>query len=220
MKIERITIVSSPRFSEIYRMPIPDQSLKLLKDHLFRKISLTQSEFEFLVGLLKIKNLKKDECLIRPGDICKYESFVTRGCLKSFYEDDRGTVHVVDFCIEGWWADDLFSFFTQSPSKSTIMAIEPSEVLQISFRDLELLYEKVPKFERFFRLLYQRAFIAQREQINMMLSATAEERYRIFLQKKPYAEERFSQQDIASYLGITPQFLSAMKKKLRAVKVD
>ena len=100
------------------------------------------------------------------------------------------------------------------------MAIEPSEVLQISFRDLELLYEKVPKFERFFRLLYQRAFIAQREQINMMLSATAEERYRIFLQKKPYAEERFSQQDIASYLGITPQFLSAMKKKLRAVKVD
>jgi CRP-like cAMP-binding protein len=196
-------------------MTIRDQSLDVLKDHLERKISLTPAEFDFLTSLLKSKSLKKDECLIRPGEICKYESFVTRGCLKSFYEDDRGTVHIVDFCVEGWWADDLYSFFTQTPSRSTIMAIEPTEVLQISFRDLELLYEKVPKFERFFRLLFQRAYIAQREQINLMLSATAEERYRIFLQKKPYAEERFSQQDIASYLGITPQFLSAMKKKLR-----
>jgi CRP-like cAMP-binding protein len=196
-------------------MTIRDQSLDVLKDHLERKISLTPAEFDFLTSLLKSKSLKKDECLIRPGEICKYESFITKGCLKSFYEDDRGTVHIVDFCVEGWWADDLYSFFTQTPSRSTIMAIEPTEVLQISFRDLELLYEKVPKFERFFRLLFQRAYIAQREQINLMLSATAEERYRIFLQKKPYAEERFSQQDIASYLGITPQFLSAMKKKLR-----
>ncbi len=196
-------------------MTILDQSLDVLKDHLERKISLTPPEFDFLTSLLKSKSLKKDECLIRPGEICKYESFVTRGCLKSFYEDDRGTVHIVDFCVEGWWSDDLYSFFTQTPSRSTIMAIEPTEVLQISFRDLELLYEKVPKFERFFRLLFQRAYIAQREQINLMLSATAEERYLIFLQKKPYAEERFSQQDIASYLGITPQFLSAMKKKLR-----
>ena len=196
-------------------MTILDQSLDVLKDHLERKISLTPAEFDFLTSLLKSKSLKKDECLIRPGEICKYESFVTQGCLKSFYEDDRGTVHIVDFCVEGWWADDLYSFFTQTPSRSTIMAIEPTEVLQISFRDLELLYEKVPKFERFFRLLFQRAYIAQREQINLMLSATAEEHYRIFLQKKPYAEERFSQQDIASYLGITPQFLSAMKKKLR-----
>ncbi|HBK88901.1 MAG: Crp/Fnr family transcriptional regulator [Cyclobacteriaceae bacterium] len=196
-------------------MTIRDQSLDVLKDHLERKISLTLTEFDFLTSLLKSKSLKKDECLIRPGEICKYESFITKGCLKSFYEDDRGTVHIVDFCVEGWWADDLYSFFTQTPSRSTIMAIEPTEVLQISFRDLELLYEKVPKFERFFRLLFQRAYIAQREQINLMLSATAEERYRIFLQKKPYAEERFSQQDIASYLGITPQFLSAMKKKLR-----
>lgn len=201
--------------TEIYRVVLRDQSLDVLKDHLERKISLTPAEFDFLTSLLKSKSLKKDECLIRPGEICKYESFVTKGCLKSFYEDDRGTVHIVDFCMEGWWADDLYSFFTQTPSRSTIMAIEPTEVLQISFRDLELLYEKVPKFERFFRLLFQRAYIAQREQINLMLSATAEERYRIFLQKKPYAEERFSQQDIASYLGITPQFLSAMKKKLR-----
>lgn len=196
-------------------MTIRDQSLDILRDHLERKISLTTAEYDFLISMLKSKSLKKDESLIRPGDICKYESFVTRGCLKSFYEDDRGAVHIVDFCVEGWWADDLYSFFTQTPSRSTIMAIEQTEVLQISFRDLEELYEKVPKFERFFRLLFQRAYIAQREQINLMLSATAEERYRIFLQKKPYAEARFSQQDIASYLGITPQFLSAMKKKLR-----
>jgi CRP-like cAMP-binding protein len=102
-------------------MTIRDQSLDVLKDHLERKISLTPAEFDFLTSLLKSKSLKKDECLIRPGEICKYESFVTRGCLKSFYEDDRGTVHIVDFCVEGWWADDLYSFFTQTPSRSTII---------------------------------------------------------------------------------------------------
>jgi len=119
----------------------------------------------------------------------------------------------LDFCIEGWWADDLFSFFAQTPSQSSIKAIEDTDVLQINKQNLEDVYQKVPKFERFFRLLFQRAYIAQREQINLILSTPAQERYLLFLKKKPYAEKRFSQKDIASYLGITPQFLSTLKKK-------
>jgi CRP-like cAMP-binding protein len=122
--------------------------------------------------------------------------------------------------VEEWWAEDLYSFLTQTASKMNIKAIEDSNVLQISKNNLELLYGKVPKFERFFRILFQNAFIAQRDQINSMLSIPAEERYLLFLEKKPYAEKRFSQKDIASYLGITPQFLSTLKKKIRRVKVD
>jgi len=87
-------------------------------------------------------------------------------------------------------------------------------LLQISKEDLETLYQKVPKFERFFRLLFQRAYISQRDQINQMLSVAAEERYVQFLKRKPYALKRFSQKDIASYLGVTPQFFSTLKKKI------
>lgn len=188
-------------------------NVDLLNKHLSRNISLTGEEFDFFTSLLRQRSLKKGDFLIHEGDVCKYETFVTKGCMKSYYEDDNGFEHVQDFLVEGWWADDLYSFFTQTPSKSTIEAIEDTEVLQISKQDLELVYERIPKFERFFRLLFQHAYIAQREQINMMLSAPAKERYELFLTKKPYAEKRFPQKDIASYLGVTPQFLSTLKKK-------
>ena len=188
-------------------------AVDLLYAHLSKNISLTREEFAVFVSLLKPVTLKKGAFLIREGDVCKYETFVTKGCLKAYYEDEKGAHHILDFLIEGWWADDLYSFFTETPSKSTIEALEDTDVLQISKHDLEALYEKIPKFERFFRLLFQRAYIAQREQINMILSIPAKERYLQFLKNKPYAEKRFPQKDIASYLGITPQFLSSLKKK-------
>jgi CRP-like cAMP-binding protein len=192
----------------------------LLKENISKTISLSPEEFSFFSSLLKPKSLKKGEFLLRQGDVCKHETFVTKGCLKSYYEDEQGQEHILDFSIEGWWANDLYSFFTQTPSKSAVKAIEDTDVLQISKQDLEKVYETIPKFERFFRLLFQRAFISQREQINLILSTPAEERYLLFMKNKPYAEERFSQKDIASYLGVTPQFLSSLKKKLRQVNVD
>ena len=152
--------------------------------------------------------------MLREGDVCKYESFVVKGCLKTYYLDENGLEHIIDFSIEEWWADDLYSLLTQTAWKSNIKAIEDTDILQLGKTDLELLYQKIPKFERFFRILFQNAYITQREQINQALSASAEERYLLFLKKKPYAEKRFAQKDIASYLGITPQFLSTLKKKL------
>ena len=182
-------------------------------------ISLTAEEIAFFTSLLKPKYLVKGEFLLREGEICKCETFVTKGCLKSYYQLENGSEQIIDFLIEEWWANDLYSLFTQTASKSNIVAIEDTEVLQISKNNLEILYQKIPKFERFFRILFQNAYITQREQINSSLS-TAEERYLLFLLKKPYAEKRFTQKDIASYLGITPQFFSALKSKLRKVKID
>ncbi len=189
-------------------------SFDLLISSISRHISLTNEEIDFFTSLLKSKTLANGEFLLREGEICKYETFVTSGCLKTYYLDENGFEHIIDFSIEEWWADDLYSLLTQTPSKSNIKAIEDTEILQISKTDLELLYQKVPGFERFFRILFQNAYITQREQINQALSASAEERYLLFIKKKPYAEERFSQKDIASYLGVTPQFFSSLKKKL------
>jgi CRP-like cAMP-binding protein len=165
--------------------------------------------------LLKPRSLTNGEYLLREGSICKYESFVTRGCLKTYYLDENGFEHIIDFSIEEWWADDLYSLLTQTPSRSNIKAIEDTDIIQISKPDLESLYQKIPSFERFFRILFQNAYITQREQINQALSASAEERYILFMKQKPYAEKRFSQKDIASYLGVTPQFLSALKKRVK-----
>jgi CRP-like cAMP-binding protein len=195
-------------------------SFDLLISSISRHISLTAEEVEFFTSLLKSKFLANGEFLLREGDTCKYESFVIKGCLKTYYMDENGLEHIIDFSIEEWWADDLYSLLTQTPSRSNIKAIEDTDILQIGKTDLELLYQKIPKFERFFRILFQNAFITQREQINQALSASAEERYLLFLKKKPYAEKRFSQKDIASYLGVTPQFLSTLKKKLGRINVD
>jgi CRP-like cAMP-binding protein len=195
-------------------------SFDLLISSISRHISLTAEEIEFFISLLKSKSLANGEILLREGDVCRYESFVIKGCLKTYYQDENGFEHIIDFSIEEWWADDLYSFLTQTACKSNIKAIEDTDILQVGKSDLELLYQKIPKFERFFRVLFQNAYIAQREQINLALSASARERYLLFVKKKPYAEKRFSQKDIASYLGVTPQFLSTLKKKLSQVNVD
>ena len=197
-----------------------DPNFNLLISNVSRHISLTAEEIDFFISLLKLKSLANGEFLLHEGDICRYESFVVKGCLKNYYQDENGFEHIIDFLIEEWWADDLYSLLTQTASKSNIKAIEDTDVLQISKTDLELLYQKIPVFERFFRILFQNAYITQREQINLALSASAKERYLLFVKKKPYAEKRFSQKDIASYLGVTPQFLSTLKKKLNQVNVD
>jgi len=193
-----------------------DMNFDLLISNISKHLSLAPGEIEFFTSLLRARSLANGEFLLREGDVCRYESFVVKGCLKTYYLDEMGIEHIVDFSIEEWWADDLYSLLTQTPSKSNIKAIEDTDILQIGKTDLELLYNKVPKFERFFRILFQNAYIAQREQINLALSASARERYLLFIKKKPYAEKRFSQKDIASYLGITPQFLSTLRKKTRS----
>ena len=188
---------------------------EFLISHISKHISLTAEEITFFTSLLKTKSLKPGEFLVREGEICKHESFVVKGYLKSYYEDENGVQRVIDFFVEEWWADDLYSFLTQTGSKTNVMAMEDSELLQIEKNNLELLYQKVPKFDKFFRVLFQNAYLAQREQINLALFTPAEERYLLFKKKKPYAEKRFSQKDIASYLGVTPQFFSTLKKKMR-----
>ncbi|MDN3658595.1 Crp/Fnr family transcriptional regulator [Ferruginibacter paludis] len=177
-------------------------------------IQLNDIEANYFLSLLYPKTIKRKEYLLRPNEICKYESFITKGCLRSYTIDDAGLEHIVMFAVEEWWTGDLYSFLTQTPGNFIIDALEDTELLQISKDDLEKLYECVPKFERFFRLILQNAFVAQQQRINQNLSFTAEERYLHFIKKYPQLEQRLAQKQVAAYLGITPEFLSMIRRKL------
>ncbi|GHN02722.1 cyclic nucleotide-binding protein [Cytophagales bacterium WSM2-2] len=151
--------------------------------------------------------------MLRAGELCRYETFVTEGCLKVFYTDMDGAEHNVKFAPENWWSLDLESFAMQTDAFYSIQALEDTTCLQISKFNHDLLYEKIPKLEKFARLRYQHSYILLQHRMTQSLFSTAEERYDAFTQKYPGLELRIPQKDIASYLGITPEFLSMLRKK-------
>lgn len=187
---------------------------ELILKNIERHIHLEKEEVNLFYSLLTSRSLKKKAYLLRQGEVCKTENFIVKGCLRMYTIDEAGLEHIVMFAVEGWWASDLFSFFTGAASDYYIDALEDTELLQISKPDLEQLYERVPKFERFFRILLQNAFIAQQRRINQNLSFTAEQRYLDFITKYPQLEQRIPQKQVAAYLGFTPVFLSMLRKKL------
>jgi len=183
-----------------------------------RFIELTPEEIRYFISLLKHKKIRKRQYLTHEGDVGRYQYFVNKGCLRTFHTDDKGMEHNVQFSIEDWWTGDMYSFLTQTPGKYNIVAIEDSDLFCIDSEALELLYTKVPKFERFFRHLLQNAFVALQERILSGMSESAEERYLNFRKKYSEMDKRIPQNQIASFLGITPESLSRIRKQLMVKK--
>jgi len=183
-----------------------------------RFIELTPEETRYFVSLLKHKKIRKRQYLVQEGNITRYQYFVNEGCLRTFHTDDKGMEHNVQFSIEGWWTGDMYSFLTQTPGKYNIIAIEDSDLSCMDSEAQELLYTKVPKFEKFFRNLLQNAFIALQERILSGMSESAEERYLNFRKKYSEMDKRIPQNQIASFLGITPESLSRIRKQLMVKK--
>lgn len=148
------------------------------------------------------------------GDTSRYVYFVEKGALRSYTIDKEGNEHVVQLVVEGHWVADLCSFVSQSPGNINIEAIEDSEVLLLAYHDLELLYEQIPQMERFFRQLFQRAYVSLQQRLNAAQSDHAEDRYRQLIKEHPYIAARIPLIYIASYLGITPESLSRIRKQL------
>ena len=145
---------------------------------------------------------------MQAGDSTTYEYFITKGCLKVYTLDEDGSPHISMFAVEDYWTGDLSSFMTKEPSRYFIKAIEPSELLGISRANYDLLFQEIPKFERFYRNLYQKSLISYIRRSNHGISFTAEERYIEFKKQYPQIVNRITQKDLAAYLGITPEFTS------------
>lgn len=175
-------------------------------------IALTPAEQEQALAFFIKRTVAKRQILLQPGEIERYIYFVEQGCLRMFYSDHDGLEHNICFYPENWWGVDQVSFFKEKPAMNSIQALEESELYCLSLSKLEELFVAIPKFERFFRILTQNGFEMYQRRITSNLFKPAEERYLEFRQQFPGLEQRIAQKHIATYLGITPAFLSMMRK--------
>ena len=151
---------------------------------------------------------------MQAGDVAKYEYFVTKGCLKVYSLDEEGSPHISMFAVEDFWTGDIASFMTKEPTRYFIKATEDSELLGISRANYDLLFQEIPKFEGFYRQLYQRSLISYIRRSNHGISLPAEERYIAFKNQYPNLLHRITQKDLAAYIGITPEFMSKIITKI------
>jgi CRP-like cAMP-binding protein len=190
--------------------------LKNIKKH----IVLREDEAIRFTSLLTKKELRRKEVLLREGSPCNTIYYVHTGALRAFYRDSDDNESIIMFAISDWWVTDMYGFAMEKPAMLNIDAVEDSVIFQLQKKDLDALYLAIPKFERFFRIMMQNAYIREQLRIIQNLSLPAEERYRHFLQKYPQFAQRMPLKQIASYLGITPEFLSVLRRKAAKGKIS
>ncbi len=193
-------------------------NIKPFLDYINQRIQLTTEEESTLLSRIRVRKYLKGQFVVQNGNVCKHENFVLSGCLKTFYIDNEGQEHVVMFAIENWWTSDLGSFITQMPADLNVQCLENSELVQIHYNDLQQLYIDIPGLERFFRIIIQNAFVAAQKRIINNFSLPATDRYIQFREQYPKIEQRVPQYMIASYLGITKEFLSKIRSQLTMQK--
>jgi len=174
----------------------------------------TDEEFESFTSLIKIKNLSKDQYLFREGEINRYLAFVNKGCLRYFLINKKGDEHTIYFALENWWIGDMQSFFSEKPSPYAMQALEDCELFAFSRERFQFAIDKIPAFERFYKSIIPRSYAAMQERFATNQSESAEERYLTLLKRQPEVFQRVPQYLIASYLGIKPQSLSRIRKKI------
>lgn len=182
-----------------------------LLQHISKYVNLTPEEAELLATYLKSGIVDKKKYLLKEGQVCNAVYFVAQGCLRQYYTNDNGNEQVVQFAIENWWMADYISFEDRKPSGFSIQAIEQTHILYLRYNDQLALFERVPKLERYFRLVVQRAYAAALIRIQYLFTLTGEARYHHFLQSFPAFVQRIPQYMLASYLGFTPEFLSKIR---------
>lgn len=175
---------------------------------------IEESTVKILEECVVEKKLKRREHLLTEGRYCKHLNFVVKGVVRVYHTDKNGGQHNLQFASEGKWLTDFNSLYNNIPSALCIQTLEPSTILQIKQNDLFHLYDNSPLFDRNMRIVTENAFILQQERVLQHISATAYKRYLYFLQKYPEVSNRISNVQIASYIGVTPEFLSAIRKKI------
>ena len=179
-----------------------------------KHISLTQEEETLFLSKTETKLVKAKTILLSSGEVSSETYFVNSGILRSFNINDNIIEHVLHFACEGWCMSDMYSYISGKPGNLFIEVIEDAELTVISKKNLQELYHLIPKLDRFFRILAENSLVAHQERLMDNLSLTAEERYEKFCSKYPSLIQKVSQKNIASYIGVTPEFFSKMKSKM------
>ena len=177
-------------------------------------VTLSPEEELLFLSKIEIKTYKAKTVLVNAGEISQYSFFVNSGLLRSFNINDNIVEHVLSFACEGWWIGDMYSLISQKPGNLFIEVLEDAEVVLLSRENQNELFTQIPKLERFFRILTENSLVAHQERLMDNLSLTAEERFDKFCKRYPTIIQRVPQKQIASYIGVTPEFFSKMKARL------
>jgi CRP/FNR family transcriptional regulator, anaerobic regulatory protein len=188
--------------------------MSLILDNIEKHVALTAEEKQLFLSKLEIQQHKAKTILLNSGEICKHSYFVNSGILRSFNINDNIVEHVLNFACEGWWIGDMYSLISQKPGNLFIEVLEDAELVLLSKENQEQLYTEIPKLERFFRILTENSLVAHQERLMDNLSLSAEERFEKFSKRYSGLIHRIPQKQIASYIGVTPEFFSKMKSKM------
>ncbi len=187
--------------------------MEALKQHINKYIDCSEEDFELISSYLKPQDLKKKEHFLSEGQICKQYSFILEGLVRFYYIDEKANEVITQFAIENWWFTNYESFLTESPSRVYIQAIEPSQVVSLSKSGYEELLVKLPKLERLFRKMTENMLIATQKKYEYYLKMESKEKYEQILRHIPQLIQRVPQYMVASYLEISPEYLSQIRKK-------
>ncbi|GGD62448.1 cyclic nucleotide-binding protein [Emticicia aquatilis] len=184
-----------------------------IQNYISRFVSLTPEELSVVKNCMQLREFPKKTVLLNAGDVCNFEAYVLKGCIREYFIDHKGQELTLEFAVEDWWVSDITSFENQTPSIMYIETLEDCELLVLSRASKDELLARVPKLERMFRLMIQRHLSVLQKRLFRTVSYTAMDKFEEFLKRYPSLPQRVPQHYIASYLGITPEFLSKLRKR-------
>ncbi len=188
---------------------------ELFFEKLAERITLIPDQQHIIKQYLIPKKIRKNQYLLQEGDVAKYAAFVEKGALRAYSVDEKGAEHIIQFAFEGWTISDMYSFMTGNPATYNIDALEDSELVLISKSAQEEILKQIPEYEVYTRLQITGAYMAMQKRITSMLSMSLEERYINLTRLYPNLIQRVPQRMIASYMGLTPETLSRVRRKMK-----
>ncbi|WP_298392807.1 Crp/Fnr family transcriptional regulator [Flavobacterium sp.] len=188
--------------------------MKPIIQNISKHVALTPEEITLFLSKIETKSFKSKTVLLSSGEIATCTYFVNSGILRSFNINDNIIEHVLHFACDGWWIGDMYSYISGKPGNLFIEVLEDAEVVFITKKHHQELYKEIPKLERFFRILAENSLVSHQERLMDNLSLSAEERFEKFCAKYPTLIQKVPQKQIASYIGVTPEFFSKMKSKM------
>lgn len=185
--------------------------IEAIVTHIRKHITLSNQDVELLHSALEVRDVKKKEHLLQAGEVCRDNYFIVKGCFRLYLITAKGAEQVIQFGIENWWITEYSSLKSGKQSQFYLQAIESSTVVVLPREKEDKLFEQIPQLEKYFRLVLEKAYSAQLNRIHYIFNLTGEENYRLMADSYPDFVQRVPQYMLASFLGITPEFLSALR---------